>query len=206
VTGTQALAAGWRERLGRHTPRAVHLPGFTLKPSSVLMPLLEESGEPHFLFTRRPLHLRSHPGQISFPGGGQDAADPSPLHTALREAEEELGLPAAAVEVLGQLDELPTPTGYRVRPFLGVVAGGLTLQPNAEEVAEVLKVPVRLLADPARRRTELHEVPQLGRAVEVDYLDVGQAVIWGATARILRNLFELSAGLPAFEALRPGAW
>lgn len=201
-----ALASDWRERLGRHVPRAVHLPGFTLKESAVLMPLVEEAGEPHFLFTRRPLHLRAHPGQISFPGGGRDAADPSPLHTALREAEEELGLPASAVEVLGGLDELPTPTGYRVRPFLGVVAGGVTLRPKAEEVAEVLKVPVRVLADPTRRRTELHDVPQLGRAVEVDYLDVGGHVIWGATARMLRNLFDLSAGLPAFEALQRRAW
>jgi len=206
VTALEALAAAWRERLASHAPRAVHLPGFELKASSVLMPLVEEAGEPHFLFTRRPLHLRSHPGQISFPGGGQDAADETPLHTALREAEEELGVPASAVEVLGQLDELPTPSGYRVRPFLGVLRPGLVLRPNAEEVAEVLRVPVRVLVDPARRRTELHEVPQLGRQVEVDYLDVGETVIWGATARILRNLFELSAGLPAFEALRPEAW
>jgi len=204
VTGLAALTAQWRERLGGHVPRAVHLPGFQLKESAVLMPLVEEAGEPHFLFTRRPLHLRSHPGQISFPGGGRDAQDESPLHTALREAEEELGLAAAAVEVLGQLDELPTPTGYRVQPFLGVLAPGVLLKPNVEEVAEVLRVPLRVLLDPARRRSELHEVPQLGRQVEVDYLDVGGTVIWGATARILRNLFELSAGLPAFEALRPG--
>lgn len=204
MTGLAALTAQWRERLGGHVPRAVHLPGFQLKESAVLMPLVEEAGEPHFLFTRRPLHLRSHPGQISFPGGGRDAQDESPLHTALREAEEELGLAAAAVEVLGQLDELPTPTGYRVQPFLGVLAPGVLLKPNVEEVAEVLRVPLRVLLDPARRRSELHEVPQLGRQVEVDYLDVGGTVIWGATARILRNLFELSAGLPAFEALRPG--
>ena len=193
-----------RERLGRHAPRAVYLPGITLKESSVLAPLLFESGVPHLLFTRRPMHLRSHPGQISFPGGGRDAADATPLHTALREAEEELGLAASSVEVLGQLDELPTPTGYRVRPFVGLLRGPVVLSPNEEEVAEVLRVPLPVLLDPARRRTELHSVPMLPMPVEVDYIDTGSHVIWGATARILRNLFELSAGLPAFEALRPG--
>lgn len=192
-----------RERLGRHAPRAVHLPGLTLKESSVLAPLLFESGVPHLLFTRRPMHLRSHPGQISFPGGGRDEGDATPLHTALREAEEELGLSSSSVEVLGQLDELPTPTGYRVRPFVGLLRGPVVLSPNEEEVAEVLRVPLPVLMDPARRRTELHVVPFLSVPVEVDFIDTGSHVIWGATARILRNLFELSEGLPAFEALRP---
>ena len=201
----RVLVEQLRERLGGHAARTVHLPGLTLKESSVLAPLLFEGGVPHLLFTRRPLHLRSHPGQISFPGGGRDAADSSPLHTALREAEEELGLPRAVVDVLGQLDDLPTPSGYRVRPFVGVLTERVVLTPNEAEVAEVLQVPLAVLVDPARRRTELHRVPFLDVPVEVDFIDTGSHVIWGATARILRNLFELAAGLPAFEALRPGA-
>ncbi len=201
----RVLVEQLRERLGGHAARTVHLPGLTLKESAVLAPLIFDDGVPHLLFTRRPLHLRSHPGQISFPGGGRDEADASPLHTALREAEEELGLPRSEVDVLGQLDELPTPSGYRVRPFVGVLSGPVVLAPNAEEVAEVLRVPLGVLLDPARRRTEWHRVPFLDVPVEVDFINTGSHVIWGATARILRNLFELSAGLPAFEALRPGA-
>ncbi|MFL5320140.1 MAG: NUDIX hydrolase [Myxococcaceae bacterium] len=169
----------------------------------MLAPLFIENGVPHLIFTKRPLTLRQHAGQISFPGGGRDESDATPLHTALRETEEELGIPPESVDVLGSLDELPTITRFRIRPFVGVVPAGLSLRPNPDEVAEVLKVPLPALLDPSKVRHETREVPFLPGPEVIDYYDLGQHVIWGATARILRNLFEVAAGLTAFEELKP---
>lgn len=192
-----------RAKLRKWPSKAVHLPGLELRESAVLATMLIREGVPHLLFTKRPMTLRHHAGQISFPGGGRDDADETPLHTALREANEELGIPAESVDVLGMLDELPTITAFRVRPFVGVIPHDLELKPNADEVAEVLVVPVPALLDPSRVRHETREVPFLPGPQVIDYYDFGGHVIWGATARILRNLFEVCEGLPAFEAMKP---
>ena len=92
------------ERLQRHPGRSLNLPGLELRDSAVLVPFLVRGGVPHLLFTLRPAHLRRHPGQVSFPGGVRDPGDATPLHTALREMREELGVPERSVEVLGMLD------------------------------------------------------------------------------------------------------
>lgn len=189
-----------RERLLAHPGRAANLPGLTLREAAVLVPFLERAGEPWLLFTKRPMTLRSHAGQFSFPGGGRDDSDESPLHTALREAEEEVGIPPEGVEVIGMLDELPTPTQYRIQPFVGVIPGDLTYRPSPIEIELILEVPLRALLQPQWPRRELWR--RGGQEHEVYFFDYGEHVIWGATARILMDLFEKARGLPAFEALR----
>ncbi len=175
-------------RLSSRPPRPLNLPGLVLRESAVLVPLFEREGVPHILFTRRPAHLRHHANQFSFPGGGRDAEDPTPLHTALRETEEELGIARTQVRVLGMLDEVPTTTSFRIQPFVGVIPGDGQYRPSAEEVAFILEVPLAGLLDPSILRTEKREV----RGVEYDvyFYTYDSHVIWGATARILYNLLE----------------
>jgi 8-oxo-dGTP pyrophosphatase MutT (NUDIX family) len=175
-------------QLASRTPRPLNLPGLVLRESAVLVPLFEREGVPHILFTRRPAHLRTHANQFSFPGGGRDAEDPTPLHTALRETEEELGIERSRVRVLGMLDEVPTTTSFRIQPFVGVIPGDGRYRPSAEEVAFILEVPLAGLLDPAIRRTEKRTV----RDVEYDvyFYTYNTHVIWGATARILYNLLS----------------
>lgn len=197
------LATELKEKLRKWPSKAVHLPGLQLRESAVLAPMVVRDGIPHLVFTKRPMTMRQHAGQISFPGGGREDGDETPLHTALREANEELGIPPEKVEVLGMLDELPTITAFRVRPFVGLIPESLQFTPNPDEVAEVLVVPLPALLDPTKVRHETREVPFLPGPQVIDYFDLGTHVIWGATARILRNLFEVCEGLPAFEALKP---
>lgn len=192
-----------RERLRTQPGRALNLPGLALRESAVLVPLFERGGEPWALFTRRPATLRAHAGQISFPGGARDPSDPTPLHAALREADEELGIPPGAVEVLGMLDEAPTVTQFRIQPFVGVIPGDLQYRPNPAEIDVVIEVPLAELLRPEVPRTETWR--RGGEAHLVYFFDYGPHTIWGATARILVDLFERARGLPAFEALRAAA-
>jgi 8-oxo-dGTP pyrophosphatase MutT (NUDIX family) len=170
-----------------------------MREAAVLLPLFEREGVPHVLFTRRPSHLRHHADQFSFPGGGRDAEDATPLHTALRETEEELGIQRSRVRTLGMLDEVPTlVTGFRVQPFVGVIPGDGQYRPNPEEVAFILEVPLANLLDPAIRRTEKRQAE--GREFDVDFYTYNDHVIWGATARILRDFLRHVAELPGLTA------
>jgi 8-oxo-dGTP pyrophosphatase MutT (NUDIX family) len=175
---------------------ALNVPGAAaMRESAVLLPLFEREGVPHVLFTRRPSHLRHHADQFSFPGGGRDAEDVTPLHTALRETEEELGVARERVRVLGMLDEVPTlVTGFRIQPFVGVIPGDGQYRPNPEEVAFILEVPLASLLDPAIRRTEKRQA--MGSEFDVDFYTYNEHVIWGATARILRDFLRQVAVLP----------
>lgn len=187
-------------RLASRQPRPLNLPGLVLRESAVLVPLFEREGVPYILFTRRPAHLRNHANQFSFPGGGRDAEDPTPLHTALRETEEELGIPRSRVRVLGMMDEIPTTTSFRIQPFVGVIPGDGQYQPSPEEVAFILEVPLAGLLDPSIRRTE----KRTERGVEYDvyFYTYNSHVIWGATARILYNLLERISDLLSSPAGR----
>jgi 8-oxo-dGTP pyrophosphatase MutT (NUDIX family) len=155
--------------------------------AAVLVPLYVEDGEPHAVFTKRREDLRRHPGEISFPGGRHEQGESDLVATALREAEEEIGLPPDSVEVVGALQPTPTiATGYAVYPFVGRIEPGRawTLSPN--EVAEVLELPLAdLLAGYGRRRLIRRGVP-----IRTDTYVVGDNLIWGATARILSDLFD----------------
>jgi 8-oxo-dGTP pyrophosphatase MutT (NUDIX family) len=190
-------------RLASHSPRPLNLPGLVLRESAVLAPLFEREGVPHILFTRRPAHLRHHANQFSFPGGGREPEDPTPLHTALRETEEELGIERSRVRVLGMLDEVATPTSFRIQPFVGVIPSDGQYRPSAEEVEFILEVPLAGLLEPSIRRTEKRTV----RGVEYDvyFYTYNSHVIWGATARILYDLLEHIAQLPSGLPAAPGS-
>jgi len=156
-----------------------------LRPAAVLIPIVAHGGEMTLLFTRRATHLRDHSGQVSFPGGRVAEGDASPEATALREAEEEIGLPAAAVELVGALAPTPTMvTNYAVYPFVGLIEPGHTWQPSASEVAEVLERPLPELRASYRRRRVLRG----GIPVDTDVYVIDEHVIWGATARIVSDL------------------
>ena len=160
--------------------------------AAVLVPLYPSGGELHAVFTRRRDDLRRHPGEISFPGGRYDEGERDLLATALREAEEEIGLPADAVEVLGALQPTPTiATGYAVYPFVGMIEAGRSWTPSAGEVAEVLELSLSdLVAGYARRRLVRRGLP-----IRTDTYLVDEHLIWGATARILADLFDRIGGL-----------
>jgi len=184
-------------RLQRHPGRTLNLPGLELRDSSVLVPFLLRGEVPHLLFTVRTAHLRRHAGQVSFPGGARDPGDATPLHTALREMREELGLPEQSVEVLGMLDEIPTTTEFRVMPYVGVLDLATPFRPDAGEIAELLEIPVASLQSPGVRRTEKRFFR--GAERDVYFYEVGRHTIWGATARILKNLLEILGELPAWR-------
>ncbi|HEV3002141.1 MAG TPA: CoA pyrophosphatase [Solirubrobacteraceae bacterium] len=155
--------------------------------AAVLVPLFVQDGEPHVVFTRRREDLRRHPGEISFPGGREDADDADLLATALREAEEEIGLRRDAVEVVGALQPTPTiATNYAVYPFVGLIEPGMEWTLSPREVAEVLELSLRDLRDGyGRRRLVRRGVP-----FRTDVYVVGDHLIWGATARILGDLLD----------------
>ena len=154
--------------------------------AAVLIALYVDGGELHAVFTRRRDDLRRHPGEISFPGGRQDEADDDLQATALREAEEEIGLPANAVRVLGALPPTPTvATSYGVYPFVGLIEPGRAWTPSAREVDEVLELRMRDLRTLRARRRLLHR----GIPFRSEVYDLGdQGLIWGATARIVGEL------------------
>jgi 8-oxo-dGTP pyrophosphatase MutT (NUDIX family) len=154
--------------------------------AAVLVALYEHDGSLHAVFTRRQSDLRSHAGEISFPGGRRDAEDPDLIATALREAEEEIGLPRDAVHVLGALSPTPTvATGYGVYPFVGLIEPGRDWTLSPREVDEVLELRLSDLRAASNRRRLLHRgIPF--RSVVYDVSD--EAVIWGATARIVGDL------------------
>lgn len=184
-------------RLAARPARAFQMPGVTLRESAVLVPLVERGGVPHLVFTRRPATLRTHAGQIAFPGGRRDPGDPSAEACALRELEEELGVPGAGVRLLGALHEVPTLMEYRIQPFVGVLPAAADYRPNPAEVALVFEAPLPALADPAVHTTERHGAH--GHAWDVDFYRHGPHVIWGATGRILRDLLSVCAGLPGMS-------
>ena len=127
-----------------------------LTPAAVLVPLVH-GAEPGVLLTLRAPHLKDHAGQVSFPGGRAEPDDPSPEATALREAQEEIGLPPGQVELAGRLPDYATGTGYRITPVLGLLPSGLALSPCEDEVAAIFILPLATLLDPAapqRRRAE----------------------------------------------------
>ena len=156
--------------------------------SAVLVPLFTagEQDEPHVVLTRRRADLRRHAGEISFPGGRRDADDADLSITALREAEEEIGLARDQVRLIGDLPATSTfATKYVIHPFIGVIPPGVAWQLSAREVDAVLELPLAAIRE-GRTRTRLE---RRGVTFEIDAFAVEDHVIWGATARILEDLF-----------------
>jgi 8-oxo-dGTP pyrophosphatase MutT (NUDIX family) len=159
-----------------------------LRPAAVLVPVMRRPGGLHVLLTRRSDLLRSHRGQISFPGGRREEGDASAAAAALREAHEEVGIPLSAVEVVGYLDDYPTITKYLVTPVVGLVEDVREVRPCAREVAEIFEVPLEFLIEPANFSRGF-----LGnRGVDMPFfeLNYGAYRIWGATAGMLWNLSQ----------------
>lgn len=155
--------------------------------SAVLVPLFIAAEEPHAVFTRRRADLRRHAGEISFPGGRRDPEDADLRETALREAEEEIGLPRAEVRLLDELPPVSTfVTNYVIHPFVGLIPTGLAWQVSEREVDAVLELPLGALRE-SRARTKME---RRGISFETDAYVVDDHLIWGATARILEHLLE----------------
>ncbi len=166
----------------------------TLVPAAVLVPIVDRPQGLTVLFTRRTEQLKSHSGQVSFPGGRTEPGDPSPEFTALREAQEEIGLARERVEVLARLSDYLVRTGFRVTPVVGLLTPPLELEPDRREVAEVFEVPLAFLLDPRNHRRETRELR--GQTVGFYVMNYGERVIWGATAGMLINLYRQLAAPP----------
>ncbi len=179
-----------RTRLGERRRRVVG-PG-PLIPAAVLIPIVDR-GEPCLVFAKRTERVGHHKGQISFPGGTVSEADRTFLDCALRECEEEVGLPRASVEPLGALDDTETvATQFVITPFVGRVDPPAAWRPDGEEIEKVIEVPWTALADRRTFREEIWERDGVRRPVY--FYDWQGETIWGATARILKQYLDLVEG------------
>ena len=175
-----------RLRLAAQPPLVIERPGF--QPAAVLVPLFPRDGHWNVLLTRRTRTVEKHKGEISFPGGHQDPEDADLSATALREAEEEVGIPGREVRILGRLDEIITLTRFRIRPYAGVIPYPFTVRSSPEEIAEVITLPLIEFQTPQRylKRSFTAE----GKDYPVYYYQVAGYIVWGATAKILRQFLE----------------
>ena len=155
------------------------------RASAVLIPLFERPGGVHAWLVRRATGMRDHSGQVAYPGGKRDPADDSLLTTALREAEEEIGLARAEVDVIGALDDCVTITGFVITPYVGWIKDDVVPTPNAAEVARVFAAPLgAFLAEPTGM------FPRTGWTIDGEF-------VWGATAKITKSLVSLARELTA---------
>jgi 8-oxo-dGTP pyrophosphatase MutT (NUDIX family) len=201
------LTEAWlRERLALAHERPARIPGDGARAdlfpdrqpaaAAVLMPLVPRPDGLQVLLTRRTEHLRDHAGQISFPGGRTEPDDRDAAHTALREAQEEVGLAAHQVEILGRMPTYTTVTRFVVTPVVGLVAPDYRLNLDAFEVAEAFEVPLAFLMNPHHHRRHQFEIAGVQRQfLSMPWGQAGEDAeryfIWGATAAMLRNLYHL---------------
>jgi len=187
----EALLEAIRRVVASYQPRRIQPEG--QPEAAVLLLIYEVHGEPHVLFTLRTDLVETHKGQISFPGGAADPEDDDLRLTALRETYEEVGVRPEDVEVMGQLDDSPAISGFMVTPYVGFIRGPVPypFQPNPHEVAELIEVPLSHLMDRTNFSEEVRQID--GRDVVMySYLFRGH-VIWGLTARILKQFLDLLA-------------
>ena len=195
----------WVERLAQSlekTDDSVHLPTLDMLRSTgrwteatqptdaaVLVPILDVAGNPELILTRRRDNLVRHAGQVAFPGGVRDSGDQGPEGTALREAEEEIGLPAANVGILGRLPRYPTVSGYLVTPVVGYIPRPVELYAAPEEVAEIFKLPLPVLLDGSRW---VRRVLEMGnKRVGLPEVHWEGHRIWGVTAGMLQMMIPM---------------
>ncbi len=166
------------------------IPPAALRPAAVLLPLLIRDGEECVLFTRRTEHLPHHAGEISFPGGARHGDDPDLAATALRETEEEIGVPAASIQLHGRLDDFWSIHGYHVVPFVGTIPHPFTYRVADFEIAALIEAPLEHFRTPGVHHVE--DWTHQGRVHPVDFYRYGEHVIWGLTAAILRQFLEIT--------------
>lgn len=179
------------DRLLGYLPRRAHAPGTT--SSAVLVPILSGQGGDRLLLTKRTEHLNSHKGQVCFPGGKRSPEDPDLLVTALREAEEEVGIRPEDVEILGVLDDVATVTGYTITPVVGRLCMPYPFRPNPEEIDRLLEITLADLLDPTAIALEERRLPG-GQILNIYSFRAEGEIVWGATARITKRLVDLLAG------------
>lgn len=179
------LPSSRRRVRGDHDLNPGMRPPAQLRPAAVLVPVVDREDGLRILLTRRTDHLAAHAGQISFPGGGVEPEDENEMAAALRETEEEIGLPPERVEVVGRLDTYVTRSGFRIVPFVGMIRPPFTLRPDPYEVAEVFEVPLDIVLDPGNPERHSRTVQGTERYFYVFQHE--DRFIWGATAGILVN-------------------
>lgn len=195
--GNSFESFGVRMSRGDHDLNPEMSPGIVLREAAVLVPLVERPNGLTLMLTQRTDHLNDHPGQISFPGGRIEPDDATPEAAALREAEEEVGLARQQVNIVGRLDQYITRTGFSVTPVVGLVDPAYTIAPDDFEVAEVFEVPLAFLLDPANHRRDSRVYK--GQKREFYAMPYGEYYIWGATAGMIRNLYDVLSGSMADE-------
>jgi len=168
--------------------------GDHLTPAAILLPLFRKGTEHHVLLTKRTEKVKTHKGEISFPGGAYDQEDKTLEKTALRESFEEIGLREEDVEILGCLDDVATLTRYIIRPFVGLFPYPYPFVPNEEEIEEIIQLPLQSLVD--KDRFEKKRISAEGGERPVYFYHCGKHVIWGATARILKQFSDLLRSTP----------
>ncbi len=159
-----------------------------LRAASVLVPLVDRQSETFVLLTERSQHLPSHAGQVSFPGGRVDPVDATPVDTALRETEEEVGIASHYITPIGALDTYETGTGFCIMPIVGIVRPGFQIKTDPAEVEEAFEVPLSFLMNP--KNHERHRAHWKGAAREYYAMPYDGHYIWGATAGMIVNLYE----------------
>ena len=160
-----------------------------LTEAAVLIPIVERNNGLKVILTKRSNNLKQHPGQVSFPGGKSEKTDKSVVVTALRETKEEIGINNKNVEILGQLSKHVTITGFKITPFIGKIRTGFSTKIQTSEVSEIFEVPLSYLSNPKNFRVE--SVKWKGKKRFFYSIPYGPYYIWGATARILKNLADL---------------
>ncbi len=176
---------------GDHNLNPDMRPKQPFKPAAVLVPLVKRPEGLTVLLTQRTQHLAHHPGQVSFPGGRMEDDDGTPEETALREAEEEIGLARNHVDIIGRLDLYITRTGFEVTPVVATVEPGFELALDSFEVADAFEVPLAFLMDPSNH--EKHFVHIEGKDRQYWAMPFEDRYIWGATAGMIVNLYQLVA-------------
>lgn len=175
-------------KLARRKKEYISAPGRV--PAAVLMILFEKNGHTHILFTRRTETVEYHKGQICFPGGGCQAGE-TRRTTALRESFEEIGLKPEDVEMLGELDDIKTVAShFVVSPFVGYITYPYRFKPSSIEIAEIMELPLDALRDPVNWKVEERTMED-GTTGEVYFVEVEGSIVWGATAKILKQLVDL---------------
>lgn len=187
MTKTRFDIPTFQRRLAEHRTRELAIDGYA--PSAVLITVLRGADEDLLLFTKRTQDVEHHKGQISFPGGRQDPGE-TLRQTALRETHEEVGIAPSDIEIVGQLDDTWTPTGYIIRPFVGVVPFPYEFHVNRAEIDDLIIVPLARALGPDKY--EENEIHFEGRSAVVPYFHVDGTIIWGATARILGQFLGFS--------------